>query len=138
MAHTQLGDDNILFYAGTTSGVLEVDADHLVLVSCKQLLNAVDVVIHHGRGDGVHHREIRSLAWVSTLCSPNSIGAPLDIPSLCVIMGVLVVLWGVIEKVEETKVITAAGIKGEAERPGISAGPDGSSNLQGVIPSCRT
>ena len=49
MAHAQLGDDNLLIYAGTTGGVLEVDADHLVLVSSKQLLNGVDVVIHHGR-----------------------------------------------------------------------------------------
>ena len=40
-------------------GVLEVDAYHLVLVSSKQLLNRVDVVIHHGRVDGVHYQEIR-------------------------------------------------------------------------------
>lgn len=59
MAHAQLGDDNLLIYAGMTGGVLEVDADHLVLVSSKQLLNAVDVVVHHDRVDGVHHREIR-------------------------------------------------------------------------------
>ena len=58
MAHTQLGNDNLLIYAGTTGGVLEVDADHLVLVSSKQLLNDVDVVVHHGRVDGVHHQEI--------------------------------------------------------------------------------
>ena len=43
MAHAQLGDDNLLIYAGTTGGVLEVDVRHLVLVSSKQLLNAVDV-----------------------------------------------------------------------------------------------
>ena len=55
MAHAQLGDGNLLIYAGMTGGVLEVDADHLVLVSSKQLLNGVDVVVHHGRVDGVHH-----------------------------------------------------------------------------------
>ena len=58
MAHTQLGDGNLLIYAGTTDGVLEVDADHLVLVSSKQLLNAIKVVVHHGWVDGVHHQEI--------------------------------------------------------------------------------
>ena len=41
MAHTQLGDDNLMIYIGTPRGVLEVDADHLVLVSSKQLLNAI-------------------------------------------------------------------------------------------------
>lgn len=55
MAHAQLGNRNLLIYAGTTGGVLEVDADHLVLVSIKQLLNVVDVVVHHGRVNGVHH-----------------------------------------------------------------------------------
>ena len=55
MAHTQMGDGNLLIYAGTTGGVLEVDADHLVLVSSKKLLNTVDVVVHHDRVDGVHH-----------------------------------------------------------------------------------
>ena len=49
MVHAQLGNDNLLIYAGTIGGVLEVDADHLVLVSSKQLLNIVDVVVHHGR-----------------------------------------------------------------------------------------
>ena len=34
MVHAQLGD-NLLIYVGTTGGVLEVDADHLVLVSSK-------------------------------------------------------------------------------------------------------
>ena len=59
MAHAQLGDDNLLIYIGTTGSVLEADVSHLVLVPSKQLLNAVDVVIHHSRVDGVHHREIR-------------------------------------------------------------------------------
>ena len=98
MAHAQVGDGNLLIYVGTTGGVLEVDADHLVLVSSKQLLNAVDVVVHHGRSMVYTTERSVSLAWVSTLCSPNSIGAPLDIPNPCVIMGVLVVLWGTIER----------------------------------------
>ena len=55
MAHAQLGDDNLLIFAEKTGGVLEVNVDHIVLVSSKQLLNAVDVVVHHGRVDGVHH-----------------------------------------------------------------------------------
>ena len=103
MAHAQLGDGNLLIYVGTTVGVLEVDADHLILVFNKQLLNGVDVVVHHGRVDGVHHERSVSLAWVSTLCSPNSIGAPLDIPSLCVIVGVPVVLWGAIERLKRLR-----------------------------------
>jgi hypothetical protein len=41
-------------------------------------------------------------------------------------------------KVEETKLIMAARINGEARRPGISARPDDSSNLQRVTPSCCT
>ena len=59
MAHAQLGEGNLLIYVGTTGSVLEFDADHLVLVSSKQLLNSVDVVVHHGRVDGVHHLGIR-------------------------------------------------------------------------------
>ena len=59
MVHAQLDDGNLLIYAGMTGGVLEVDADHLVLVSSKQLLHGVDVALYHGRVDGVHHREIR-------------------------------------------------------------------------------
>ena len=101
MAHAQLGDDNLLIYAGTAVGVLEVDADHLVLVSSKQLLNAVDVVVHHGR---VYTTERSvSLAWVSTLCSPNSIGVPPDIAYLCVVVGVLVVLWRMIERLKRLR-----------------------------------
>ena len=103
IVHAQLGDDNLLIYVGTTAGVLEVDVDHLVLVSSKQLLNDVDVVVHLGQVDGVHHRKIHLLAWVSTLCSPNSIGALLDIPSLCVVVGVLVVLWGAIERLKRLR-----------------------------------
>ena len=59
MAHAQMGDDNLLIFVGITVSVLEVDADHLVLVSSKQLLSVVDVVVHHGWVDGVNHREIR-------------------------------------------------------------------------------
>ena len=32
MSHAQLGDDNLLIVPGTTNGVLEVEANHLVLV----------------------------------------------------------------------------------------------------------
>ena len=103
MAHAQLGDDNLLIYAGMTGGVLEVDADHLVVVSSKQLLNAIDVVIHHVQVDGDTTKRSVSLAWVSTLCSPNSIGAPLDIPFLCVVVGVLDVLWGAIERLKRLR-----------------------------------
>ena len=59
MAHAQLDDGNLLIFVEMTAGILEVDADHLVLFSSKELLNGVDVVVHHGRVDGVHHREIR-------------------------------------------------------------------------------
>ena len=100
MAQAQLGDGNLLIYAGTTSGVLEVDADYLVLFSSKQLFNAVDVIVHHGRSMMYTTERSVSLAWVSTLCSPNSIGAPPDIPSLCVVVGVLVLLWGLIERLK--------------------------------------
>ena len=44
-----------------------------------------------------------SLAWVSTLCSPNSIEEPLDIPSLCVVVGVPIVLWGTIERLKRLR-----------------------------------
>ena len=138
MAHAQLGDGNLLIYAGTTGGVLEVDADHLVLVSSKQLLNVVDLVVHHGRVDGVHHREIRlprvGLHSMLAELHWSAAGHPL---SMCR-RGCACCVVGRDRKVEETKVIMAAGIKGEAGRPGISAGPDGSSNLQRVTPSCRT
>ena len=32
MSHAQLGDDNLLIVPGMTNGVLEVEADHSVLV----------------------------------------------------------------------------------------------------------
>ena len=125
MAHAQLGNGNLLIYAGTTGGVLEVDADHLV-------------VVHHGRVDGAHHREIRlprvGLHSMLAELHWSAAGHPL---SMCR-HGCACCVVGRDRKVEETKVIMAAGIKGEAGRPGISAGPDGSSNLQRVTPSCRT
>ena len=136
MAHAQLGDGYLLIYVGTADGVLEVDADHLVLVSSKQLLNAVDVVVHHGRVDGVHHREI---------CLPRvGLHAMLAVLHWCAARhpltmchrGCACCIVGRDQKVEETKVIMATGINGEAGRPGIFAHPDGSSNLQRVTPSC--
>ena len=127
-----------MIYAGTTGGVLEVDPDHLVLVSSKQLLNDVDVVIHHGWVDGLHHREIRlprvGLHFMLAELHWRAARHPL---SMCH-RGCACCVVGRDRKVEETKVIMAAGIKGEAGRPAISAGPDGSSNLQRVTPSCRT
>ena len=102
MAHAQLGDDNLLF-AGKTGSVLEVDADHLVLVSSKQLLHGVDVVLHHGQVDDVHHRGIRLPCMGLDFMPPNSIGAPLDILSVWVFMGVLVVLWGEIERLKRRR-----------------------------------
>ena len=138
MAHAQLGDGNLLIYAGTTGGVLEVNADHLVLVSSKQPLNTVDVVVHHGRVDGVHHREIRlphvGLHSMLAELHWSAAGHPL---SMCR-HGCACCVVGRDRKIEETKVIMAAGTKGEAERPEISAGPDGGSNLQRVTPSCHT
>ena len=35
MSHTQLGNDNLLIMPDTTGGVLEVDANHSVLVSAR-------------------------------------------------------------------------------------------------------
>ena len=114
MAHVQLDDGNLLIYAGTTDGLLEVDADHLVLVSSKQLLNALDVVVHHGRVDGVHHREIRlprvGLHSMLAELHWSAAGHPL---SMCR-RGCACCVVGHDRKVEETKVIMAAGIKGES------------------------
>ena len=101
-------------YAGTTGGVLEVNADHLVLVSSKQLLNGVDVVVHQGRVDGVHHREIRhphvGLHFMLAELHWSAARHPL---SLCR-RGCASCVVGHDRKVEETKVIMAMGIKGEA------------------------
>ena len=122
MVHAQLGHDNIRIYAGTTGGVLEVDADHLVLVSSKKLLDGVDVVVHHGRVNGVHHQEIRlpcvglhfMLAKLHWSIARHPLSMCRDGCACCVV--------GRDRKVEETKVIMATGIKGEAGRPGISIG----------------
>ena len=122
MAHAQLGDGNLLIYAGTTGGVLEVDADHLVLVSSKLLLNAVDVVVHHGRVNGVHHREIRlprvGLHSMLAELHWSAAGYPL---SMCR-RGCACCVVGRDRKVEETKVIMVLANKGEARRHGISIG----------------
>jgi len=40
---------------GTSAGVLEVEANHLVLILSKQKLNDVDGVIHPDWVVGVHH-----------------------------------------------------------------------------------
>ena len=81
MEHAQLGDGNLLICARTIGGVLEADVGSMVYTTERSV----------------------SLAWVSTLCSPNFIGAPLDIPSLCVAVGVLVVLWGAIERLKRLR-----------------------------------
>ena len=57
MSHAQLGDDNLLIVPGTTDGVLEVEADHLVLVLSKELLHSLDGALHRDRIVRVHHRE---------------------------------------------------------------------------------
>ena len=46
MAHAQLGDGNLLIMPGTTYGVLEVKADHLVLVLGKEQLHSLDGALH--------------------------------------------------------------------------------------------
>ena len=57
MSHAQLGDDNLLIVPGTTDGVLEVEADHSVLVLDKELLHSLDGALHRDRIVHVHHRE---------------------------------------------------------------------------------
>ena len=66
MAHAQLGDGNLLIVPGTTDGVLEVEADHLVLVLGKELLHSLDGALDRDRIIRVHHREGLPLTWVST------------------------------------------------------------------------
>ena len=56
MSHAQLGDDNLLIVPATTDGVLEVEADHLVLVLGKELLHSLDGANHRDRIVRVHHR----------------------------------------------------------------------------------
>src|SRR5215216_685476 len=113
MVHAQLGDGNLLIYAGTTGGVLEVDAEHLVLVSSKQLLNVVDVVVHHGRVDGVHHQEIHlPRVGLHSMLADLHWSAARHPLSMCR-RGCACCFVGRDRKVEDTKVIMAAGIKGE-------------------------
>src|SRR6266536_3478008 len=57
MSHAQLGDGNLLIVPGTTDGVLEVEADHLVLVLGKQLLHSLYGALHRDRLVRVHRRE---------------------------------------------------------------------------------
>ena len=57
MSHAQLGDDNLLVVPGTTDGVLEVEADHSVLVLGKELLHSLDGALHRDWVIRLHHRE---------------------------------------------------------------------------------
>ena len=57
MSHSQLGDGNLLIMPSTTHGVLEVEADHLVLVLGKELLHSLDGALHRYWLVRVHHRE---------------------------------------------------------------------------------
>ena len=41
VSHAQLGDGNLLIVPGTTDGVLEVEADYLVLILCRTLRRGV-------------------------------------------------------------------------------------------------
>ena len=50
ISHAQLGDGNLLIVPGTTDGVLEVEADHLVLVLIALLLHPRVVGVDDGRG----------------------------------------------------------------------------------------
>ena len=58
MAHTQLGNDNLLIMPGMTAGELEVEADHLLLVLSKQLLHSLDGDPHRDPLILVHHGEV--------------------------------------------------------------------------------
>jgi hypothetical protein len=59
MSHAQLGDGNLMIIPGTIAGVLEVKADHFVLVILrKQLLHGVVGLLHHDWVIGVHHQEV--------------------------------------------------------------------------------
>ena len=64
MSHAQLGDDNLLIVPGTTDGVLEVEANHLVLVLGKELLHRE---LSTETGSFVYTTERAfPLTWVST------------------------------------------------------------------------
>ena len=55
MPHAQLGNNNVLIVPGTTDGVLEVEADHLVVVLGKELLHSLDGALHPDWIIRVHH-----------------------------------------------------------------------------------
>ena len=57
MSHAQLGDDNLLIVPGTADGVLEVEADHSVLVLGKEFLHSLDGALHRDWIVHVHHRD---------------------------------------------------------------------------------
>ena len=57
MSHAQLGNDNLLIVPGMTDGVLEVEADHLVLLLDKELLHSLDGSLHQDQIVRVHYRE---------------------------------------------------------------------------------
>ena len=110
MSHAQLGDDNLLIVPGSTHGVLEVEADHLVLALGKELLHSLDrdlhqdwiVRVHNLEGlpprVGVHYvmrGELPAVFCHRPLGAPlEPRGAPLeplDVLSVCVLVGVLIV-----------------------------------------------
>ena len=67
MSQAQQGNDNLLIVPDTTDGVLEVEADHLVLVLGKELLHSLDESLYQHRIIRVHHREGLPLTWVFTM-----------------------------------------------------------------------
>ena len=104
MAHAQLGDDNLLILPGMTDGVLEVEADHLVLVLGKELLHSLDGALHRDRilcsctplrGPSPSRGCPLCDAWLTARrCRRQPLGAPLeplDVLSVCVFVGVLIV-----------------------------------------------
>ena len=66
MLHAQLGDGNLLIMPDITDGVLEIEADHLVLVLGKELLHSLDGALHRDRIVRAHHREGLPPHMVST------------------------------------------------------------------------
>ena len=55
MSHAQLCSGNLLIVPGTTDGVLEDEADHLLLVLGKELLHSLDGALHRYWIIRVHH-----------------------------------------------------------------------------------
>ena len=66
MSHAQLGDSNLLILPGTTHCVLEVEADHLVLVLGKELLHSLDGALHRDWIVLYTIERAFPLTWVST------------------------------------------------------------------------